>query len=129
MFTLRQKTAILALVLVAALPSVSRADTICAQPIYAQNNTGRAIWVAAEYVPAGSNSFVTDGWWEVGPGRCLRILYNNGRNIYFSARDDQGDTWEGDDTVAQVRGEAVKMFHADTGPCYDPWTINFNPKS
>jgi uncharacterized membrane protein len=121
-----RKAAVLVLVAVAAAPGVSRADCIEAQPIYARNNTSRPIWVAAHYIPAGSHSFVTDGWWRIEPGCCRLLLYNNGVHIYFAARDDQGAVWEGTATSAVVRGETVNMFHRDTGPCYDPWTVDFN---
>jgi hypothetical protein len=47
-------------------------------------------------------------------------------NIYFNARDDQGDVWQGNTTTIVVRGETVNMFHMDTGPCYNPWTVTFN---
>jgi uncharacterized membrane protein len=119
----------LALPLVALAPSVSLADCIQAQPIYAHNNTGRPIWVAAHYVPAGSQSFVSDGWWEVAPGQCQLLLYNNGRWIYFNARDDQGHTWDGSAITTTVRGQNVGMFQRDTGMCYDPWTLDFNPQT
>jgi uncharacterized membrane protein len=125
----RKKLVILAftLGLITMLPSVSLADCIQAQPIYARNNTSRTIWVASHYVPAGSQSFVTDGWWQVGPGQCVLLLYNNGRYIYFNAKDDQGHVWNGTDTKAVVQGESVQMFQSDTGLCYDPWTVSFNP--
>ncbi len=119
----------LALSMVGMAPSVSLADRIQAQPIYAHNNTGRPIWLAAYYVPAGSQGFVSDGWWEVAPGQCQLLLYNNGRYIYFNARDDQGHVWDGSDTTTTVRNQSVKMFQADTGLCYDPWTMDFNPQT
>lgn len=117
---------LVALMLVAMMPTASRADYIQAQPIYARNNTDRPIWVAAHYIPAGSHSFVTDGWWQVPPGQCRLLLYNNGVNIYFTAHDDQGYHWHGDAVTAVVRGETVNMFHMDTGPCYNPWTVTFS---
>ena len=120
------KAAALVLIAVAATSGVSRADWIEAQPIYARNNTSRPIWVAAHYIPAGSHSFVTDGWWRIEPGCCRLLLYNNGRNIYFAARDDQDAVWGGAATSVVIRGETVKMFHCDTGPCYNPWTVDFN---
>src|SRR5579871_1145279 len=73
----------LALVLIAMLPNFAPADTLQGQPIYAQNNTGRTIWVAAQYIPAGGSSYVTDGFWQVDAGASVLILYNNGQNIYF----------------------------------------------
>src|SRR5207249_1700012 len=72
------KTAMLAFALVTLLPNVVRADTLQGQPIYAQNNTDRPIWVASQYVPPGSTSYVTDGWWQVDPGERVLIHYNNG---------------------------------------------------
>jgi hypothetical protein len=131
MLPLRNKTGILALALalgvVALAPSVSQADYVRGQPIYAQNNTARSIWIAAYYVPAGSRNYVSAGWWEICPGQRVLLLYNNGRFIYFNAHDDQGHVWDGSDTSAMLRGETLKMFQSDTGPCYDPWTISFNP--
>jgi hypothetical protein len=122
-----RNTAVLALILVATAPNVIRADWIQAQPIYARNNTGRPIWVAAHYIPGGESNFVTGGWWRVDPGCSQLLVYNNGRNIYFYARDDEGAAWGGSATRVTVGGETVSMFHGDTGPCYDPWTVDFNP--
>jgi hypothetical protein len=120
------KATSLVLILVAFAPNVSRADCIEAQPIYAHNNTSRPIWVAAHYVPGGSHSFVTGGWWKVDPGCRRLLLYNNGRNIYFNAHDDQSTVWGGTATSVAVQGQTVNMFHRDTGPCYDAWTVDFN---
>ena len=122
-----RKVNILALILVGMVPNVGRSDYIQAQPIYARNNTSHPIWVAAHYVPAGSRYFVTGGWWKVDPGCCTLILYTNGRNIYFNAHNDQGFVWNGTDATAVVDGQSVSMFQRDTGPCYDPWTVTFNP--
>jgi len=122
-----RKTAIFAILLVCLVPNVCRAEYIQAQPIFARNNTSRPIWVAAHYVPAGSHSFVTGAWWKIDPGCSKRILCNNGRNIYFNAHNDQGFEWSGTDTTAAVDGQTLNMFHRDTGPCYDPWTVEFNP--
>ena len=124
---LRSQAAVLALVLVGLAPSVSRADTLQGQPIYAQNNTSRTIWVAAQYVPPGSSSFVADGFWRVDPGQRVLILYNNARYIYFYARDGQGTVWTGSDAGGTVRGERLNMMRMDTGTGYEPWTMNFNP--
>jgi len=124
-----RKASALALILVAIAPTVSRADCIEAQPIYARNNTNRPIWVASYYIPGGSHSFVTSGWWRVNPGCCRLLLYNNGRNIYFNAHDDQGNVWGGNATSTVVDGKTVNMFHMDTGPCYDPWTVDFSPQA
>lgn len=126
MLTLHKKAALLALSLLTLLPTVSQADNLNAQPIYAKNNTNRPIWVAARYVPAGANSFVTDGWWQVNPNQSVLILHNGGRNIYFFARDGQGAVWSGNATSGLVRGETVNMFQRDTGTGFDAWTINFN---
>jgi len=120
-----RKVNILALILVGMAPTVGRSEYIEAQPVYARNNTSRPIWVASYYIPGGSSSFVTGGWWKVDPGCCKLILYNNGRNIYFNAHNDQGTAWSGTDTTAAVDGQIVNMFHRDTGPCYDPWIVTF----
>jgi hypothetical protein len=104
-----------------------RADHIAAQPILAHNNSDRPIWVAAHYVPAGSNHFISDGWFRVGPGECRLLFYNNGVNIYFYARDDKGNAWQGNDYTTTFGGQSLNMFHRDTGLCYDPWTITFGP--
>jgi len=124
---LRTKTAILVLAAAAMLPNLAQADCISAQPIYAHNNTSQPIWVAAKYIPAGSNCFVDAGWWRVEPGQCLLIAYNGGRWIYFNAYDNQGHKWEGNDTTGVVRGQTLNMFRMDTGMCFDPWTVDFNP--
>jgi uncharacterized membrane protein len=121
------KAPILALLLVTMVPNVSRAETLTGQPIYARNNTSRPIWVAAKYMSPGSNSFVTDGFWQIAPGQCVRILYNSNRYIYFYARDDNGTVWTGSDTSGFVHGERVNMAQQDTGLCFEPWTMSFNP--
>jgi uncharacterized membrane protein len=123
---LRNKVPIAAFLLLTALPSVSRADNLPGQPIYAQNNTCHPIWVACQYAPPGSTSYVTDGFWQINPGQRALILYNNVQYIYFYARDDSGHVWTGNDTCTAVRGETVNMFQMDTGTGYDPWTMNFN---
>ena len=123
--TLCRKAGILAVVLVAMAPAMARADYIQAQPIYARNNSDRPIQVAAYYIPAGGHQFVSGGWWKVYPGQCRLVLWNNGVNIYFYAKDDQGWFWEGTDATVTVQGETLHMFHQDTGPCYDPWSVTF----
>ena len=74
MRTMCKSAGILALVLVAAAPTMARADYIQAQPVYAHNNTDHKIQVAAYYVPAGSQDFVSGGWWTIYPGQCRLIL-------------------------------------------------------
>ena len=64
---------------------------------------------------------------QVNPGERMLILYNNGVNIYFYARDGQGGTWSGNAASGTVRGETVNMLRRDTGNGYQPWTMNFNP--
>jgi uncharacterized membrane protein len=125
MRTMCKKAGILALILVASAPTLARADYVRGQPVYAHNNTDRPIQVAAYYVPAGGHDFVTGGFWTVYPGQCIRLLWNNGINIYFYAKDDQGWVWEGTDATTTVQGQTLHMFHQDTGPCYDPWTVTF----
>jgi uncharacterized membrane protein len=129
MYAFHKKCLILALTLglLTVLPRVAWADNIQGQPIYAQNNTNYSIWVAARYIPAGSNSYVADGFWQVDPGQKMLILYNNGRYIDFYARDDHGGVWTGNDATANVRGETLNMIQEDTGTGYNPWTMNFNP--
>ena len=92
MGTLRNQALALALVLVGMLPNVAKADNLQGQPIYAQNNTNRTIWVAARYMPPGSTSFVADGFWKVNPNERVLILYNNGVNIYWAPYDDRTGT-------------------------------------
>ena len=125
MSSLCKKAGILTMVLVGMAPTLARADYIQAQPIYARNNTNRTIQVAAYYVPAGGHDLVSGGWWTVYPGQCRLILWNNGINIYFYAKDDNGWVWEGNDATVTVQGETLHMFHQDTGPCYDPWSVTF----
>ena|ERR1700677_3910743 len=128
MQSLRTKAAVLTLALAAIgmAPSVSLADNLQGQPIYAQNNTNRTIWVAAKYVPPGSSSFVSDGFWKINPGERVLICYNNNRYIYFYGRDGRGLVWSGGATSATVRGETLNMLRQDTGTSFDPWTMNFN---
>src|SRR5579864_9546693 len=128
MFALRYQTSGLVLILAGLLPNVSQADTLQGQPIYAQNNTNRTIWVAARYMPPGGGSYISDGFWRVDPGERVLILYNgNRRNMYFYARNSQGTVWSGNAIRTRVRGEILNMFVGDTGPGYEPWTMEFNP--
>lgn len=120
------KASILALVLVTMMPAVSRAEWLQGQAIYARNNTSRPIWVAAKYMSPGSQNFVTDGFWKIDPGQCVLLVYNSNRWIYFYARNDAGETWQGNDTSGVVQCEVVSMSQQDTGLCFDPWTMNFN---
>ena len=123
--TLCKKAGILAVLLVGMPPALVRADCIEAQPIFAHNNTDRPIQVAAYFVPAGGHDLVTGGWWTIYPGQCRLLLYNNGVNIYFCAKDDKGWVWEGTDATVSLQGQTLHMFHRDTGQCYDPWTVTF----
>lgn len=125
MRNLCKKAGILVIALVAMAPSPARADYIQAQPIYARNNTTQTIQVAAYYVPAGGHDLVSGGFWTVYPGQCRLILWNNGVNIYFYAKTNDGWVWEGNDATATVQGETLHMFHQDTGQCYDPWSVTF----
>jgi uncharacterized membrane protein len=118
----------LVLALVCFPASVSKADDVKAQQIHAQNNTDRAIWVAAMYKPVGGSSYIADGFWKVNPGQRLFILYNgNARYMYFYARDGEGRVWSGNEARATVRGETLNMFKADTRDDYNPFTQNFDP--
>ena len=117
----------LALALVVALPNVSQAGYLRSQPIYVQNNTSRTISVAAQYMPPGSCGFVTNGFWQVAPGESMRVVSNHNRWIYFYARDDKGNVWDGNATTGVVNGETLHMGQYDTGMCFDPWTITFGP--
>ena len=121
------KAVVLAVLLVIMMPAVSRAEWLQGQPIYARNNTGRPIWVAAKYMAPGSHSFVTDGFWKIDPGQCVLLVYNTNRWIYFYARNDAGQIWQGNDTGGVVQGEMVGMTQQDTGLCFDPWMMTFNP--
>jgi uncharacterized membrane protein len=122
------KTApVLAVVVFTMLPNVSQAATCRGQPIYARNNTSRPIWVAAMYKPPGSDCFVTNGFWQVAPGQSEFLLYNSNRYIYFYARNDLGQSTRGNDTTAVVGGETLNMEQDDTGMCFNPWTVYFNP--
>lgn len=121
------KSAAAALVLVGLLASVSKADNLQGQPIYAQNNTSRTIWVAARYIPPGGANYVSDGFWKVNPGERVLILYNNARYMHFYARDGQGGVWSGNAARVTIRGQTVNMFRADTTDRYDPFTMNFDP--
>jgi uncharacterized membrane protein len=128
MLALRHKAAALALVLAGLLPNVSKADNLLGQPIYAQNNTSRTIWVAARYMPPGGGGYISDGFWRVDPGEKVLILYNgNRRFMYFYARNGQGTVWTGNAARTTIRGETLNMFRADTSDTYDPFTMNFNP--
>jgi hypothetical protein len=119
--------AALALVLVGLAAPASRAGGHQGQPIYAQNNTDRPIWVAARYIPAGCRRYVTDGYWRIEPGQRVLILYNNGVWAYFHARDAQGRVSRGRGAPirATVRGDTVDMYPEDTGTDYNPRVITF----
>jgi len=99
------------------------------QPIYAQNNTNEPIWVAACYVPPGSSDYFTNGFWRVEPGQRVLILHNgNRRFMYFYANNEtRSKVWSGNDRIVVLRGETLRMFRADTGDDYNPWTQRFDP--
>ena len=128
---LRHSVLVLAMVCGVGLPAnLARADDLKGQPIYANNNTNRTIYVAAHYIPPGGANYVTNGFWAVNPGEKLLILYNDGRYIYLYARDANGNAWTGNGrpvTRVTVRGETVTMFREDTTDGYQPWAYNFNP--
>jgi uncharacterized membrane protein len=128
------KTAAVALALVGLLTNAAGADcrrssspNLRAQPIYVQNNSNTTIWVAAKYMPAGSRSYVTDGFWRVDPGQKKLIVYNNAVYVYFHARDDQGRVWRGGGNHDRqtIRGESVDMYAIDTGHDFDPRVMTF----
>ena len=121
------KAPVLALVILSMAPNASRAEWVQGQPIYARNNTSRPLWVAAKYMAPGAHSFVTDGFWKIDPGQCVLLVYNSNRWIYFYARNDAGQTWQGNDTSGVIQGEMVGMTQQDTGLCFDPWMMTFNP--
>jgi uncharacterized membrane protein len=127
MLALRDKAAVLALVLVGLVPGAAKADNLQGQPIYVQNNANSTIWVAARYIPPGHSSYVTDGFWKVEPGQRILMLYNNGVYMYIHARDAQGRVWRGNGNLirAMVREETVNMYAENTSRGYDPWTITF----
>lgn len=125
----------LILVMVLGLASVAASDQPASvqnpqgQPIYARNNTSEPIWVAACYVPPGSNEYFANGFWRVEPGERKLLLYNGNRvYMYFYARNDsRSRVWSGEDRVVTVRGETLNMFRADTGTGYGAWTQSFDP--
>jgi hypothetical protein len=121
------RAAVLALVLVALVPTLSQAATCRGQPIYAFNNTSHPLWVAAKYIPPGSDCFVTSGFWYLPPGQSQLLLYNSNRWIYFYARNDQGETTLRNVTTAVLGNETLPMEVYDTGMCFNPWTLTFNP--
>jgi hypothetical protein len=120
MASLRNMAIALGVILAGMLPNVAKADTLQGQPIYAQNNTNRTIWVAARFIPPGSTSYVTNGFWQVGPGERVLLLYNNGVNIYFFARDGAGRLWTAGDALGSVRGELLNMVRMNTGNGFEP---------
>ena len=125
------KAAALALVLVGSLPSVSTADNVSAQPIYAQNNSNRTIWVAARYKPPGSGDFHNAGFWQIEPGQKMLIFCNgNARYTYLHANDAQGGVFRGQGTplYETIRGRTVELYRHDTGDDYDPRTIEFRDR-
>jgi hypothetical protein len=124
---LRHSGLVLAVVLVGLLPSGSRADPLEGQPIYAQNNSNRTIWVAARFIPPGSTSYVNDGYWKVEPGERVLILYNNGVILYLHAHHADGTVSRGNGnaTTQTIRGKTVDLYPHDTGTDYNPRTISF----
>jgi uncharacterized membrane protein len=118
----------LAVILVGLTAEVSRADEFQGQPIYVQNNTDRTLWVAARYIPPGSRSYVSDGFWKIAPGQRMLILYNNGVWMYLHAQDAQGRglRFQGTPVQATVRGQTVDLYPYDTGTDYDPRVIGIS---
>ncbi|HZZ77995.1 MAG TPA: DUF1036 domain-containing protein [Gemmataceae bacterium] len=125
LLSFKTPTILLALCLVTLVPEVSQASWIRSQPIYVRNNTTHTIWVAAQYMPPGSCDFVTSGMWQIAPGQTVFVASNVNRWIYFYARDDAGNVWDGNDTHGTVNGERLGMRQYDTTMCFDPWTITF----
>ena len=126
----------LALSMVGMAPSVSLADRIQAQPIYAHNNTGLEdpIWVAAllrsRWHPKAGVEDAAGG--KLPPGSASCSFTSMGRYIFFNARDDQGHVWGRQRYLPPaVRNQGVKMFasgyrfgkHEPTGQ----WTSTRKP--
>jgi hypothetical protein len=133
---LRHSTFAIALVLIGSLTWASSAQAHChgngaggsasqGQPIYVQNNARVAIWVAASYIPPGSNRRVQDGYWRIAPGQRLLILYNNGVWLYLGARLEDGTIahMNGNPIRATIRGLPVDLYPFDTGEDFDPRVI------
>ena len=103
------------------------------------NNTGSRIGIAIGYKT--SEQWASEGWWNLKPGTCERILKGdlNGRFYYVHAVDyDQGGAWSGKaymctrDKLFTIKGvgDCAKrgyrrsgFFEVDTGSETD-WTVN-----
>ncbi len=120
-------TPVLAIAVATMLPNVSMAAICRGQSIYAHNNTSRPLWIAAMYIPPGSDCFVTSGYWQLAPGQCHLLVYNTNRWIYFYARNDLGQTTSGSGWMTVLGSETLNMEQHDTGMCFNPWTMIFNP--
>lgn len=124
---LRNTAAALALVLVGLSPGLSRADNLQGQQIWVLNKSQRTIWVAARYMPAGSNSYVNDGYWKVEPGQRLLVFYNNAVYVYVHAHDADGRVHRGagNPVTETIRGRTVDLYPVDTTHSFRPWLITF----
>lgn len=103
------------------------------------NNTKSRVGIAIGY--KSSDNWASEGWWNLKPGSCERILKGdlNGRFYYVHAVDyDQGGAWSGKaymctrDKLFTIKGtgDCVKrgyrrsgFFEVDTGSETD-WTVN-----
>ncbi|PLX35426.1 MAG: hypothetical protein C0605_10200 [Hyphomicrobiales bacterium] len=140
---------------------ISRMHSICRQPLFTSavlalsyllaitgpamadlkvcNNTKSRVGIAIGY--KSSDSWASEGWWNLKPGSCERILKGdlNGRFYYVHAVDyDKGGAWSGKaymctrDKLFTIKGagDCVKrgyrrsgFFEVDTGSETD-WTVN-----
>lgn len=103
------------------------------------NQTKSRVGIAIGY--KSSTKWTSEGWWNLKPGACDKILKGelNGRFYYIHAVDyDQGGSWSGKaflctrDTLFTITkaGDCVKrgyrqtgFFEVDTGNESD-WTVN-----
>ena len=124
-FAARRSAVVLALILAGVWAGAAQADEVEGQRIYIQNNTSNPIWVATRYKPPGGTKFVSAGFWRVDPGQRKFIVYNANQWMYFYARDDRGNVWDGSATSGTVQGETLNMFKADTTSSWEPWVLTF----
>ena len=113
--------------LVLGAPATATAVPVNGQPIYVHNHTNRPIWVAANFMPAGSKSRVTDGYWKVEPGQKMLIIYNNAVWIYVHAHDANGAVYRGQGNPIRetLKGKTIDLYPMNTGEDYNPRVIDF----
>lgn len=96
-----KKTIVLAAAVATALtvglapPTEARAQSVITLRVC--NNTYETAQVAMSYQPVGTNTFYTEGWYNVTPGQCRDLATTTNAYMYGYAEVEGSDTevWQG----------------------------------